>query len=59
MAAKKRASSKKRVTLELDVETLRALLEAAEALSELAAAVILASDDPQVRKLAKKGRKRR
>jgi len=59
MAAKKRAASKKKVTIEIDVETVRALADAADALSELASASIEASDDPRVRKLAKKGRKRR
>lgn len=59
MAAKKRAASKKKVTIEIDVETVRALVKAAEALSELAAASIQASDDPRVRKLAKKGGTRR
>lgn len=59
MAAKKRAASKKKVTIEIDVETVRALADAADALSELALAAIDASDDPQVRKLGKRARKRR
>ena len=59
MAAKRRGS-KKKVTVEIDIETLERLLEAASALSDVANAWVLASDDPKVRGLKKKrGRKGR
>ncbi len=59
MAAKKRGSSKKKVTIEIDVDTLKKLVDAANALSELAGAWIIASDDPRVRALkARKSRKK-
>lgn len=60
MAAKRRGS-KKKVTVEIDIETLEKLLEAASALSDAANAFVLGSDDPNVRSLKKKtkgGRKR-
>jgi hypothetical protein len=56
MAAKK---SKKTVIVELDLDALKKLVEAAEALSEAASASITASDDPKVRALGKKKRKTR
>lgn len=56
MAAKK---TKKTVTIELDLEMLKKLVEAADALSELATASINRSDDPRVRALGKKKKPRR
>jgi hypothetical protein len=55
MAAKK---TKKKVTIELDMETLKKLLDAAEALSDLASASIQGCDDPKVRGMGKKKGKR-
>ena len=52
-------AAKKKVTVELEVETLKKLLGAAEALSELANGVATGSDDPSVRALLKKGAKKR
>ena len=54
MAARK----KKTVTVEIDIDTLKKLVAAAEALSELASGVIHGTDDPAVRALGK-GKKRR
>ena len=55
MAAKKKGASKK-VAIEVDVDTLRKLVDAANALSELAGAWIDASDDPRARAMrSKKG----
>ena len=64
MAAKKRSGSKKTVTIEIDIETIQTLADAAQALSEVASAYIQASDDPAVRAVkpkstAKKAKKRR
>jgi hypothetical protein len=64
MAAKKRSASKKTVTIEVDAETLQRLADAAEALTHVAGAFILASDDPTIRAIepkrsAKKSKKRR
>ena len=64
MAAKKRSSSKKTVTIEIDAETVQRLADAAQALTEVASAYIEASDDPTVRAItptrtAKKSKKRR
>jgi hypothetical protein len=56
MAAKK---TKKTVTIELDFELVKKLVEAADALSELASASIHKSDDPRVRALAKQKKPRR
>jgi hypothetical protein len=63
MAAKRRGGSRKRVTIEIDVDTLQKLVDAAAALSELAGAWVQASDDPRARAIkpkrrAKKGRRR-
>lgn len=59
MAAKKRGTSKKRVAIEIDVETLEKLVDAANALSALVGGFIIASDDPRARRLkAKKGAKK-
>jgi hypothetical protein len=53
MAAKKT----KKVTVEIDVEVLEKLLEAVEAISELASAAVHGADDPDVRaKLTKSGK---
>lgn len=49
MAAKKSSTSKKKVTIEIDADTLKKLADAVSALSEHAGAFILASDDPEVR----------
>jgi hypothetical protein len=49
------AASKKKVVVEVDVETLIKLVEAANALSEVAAAFITTADDPRAQKLAKSG----
>jgi hypothetical protein len=62
MAAKRKGVSKKKVAIEVDVDTLRKLVDAANALSELAGAWIDASDDPRARALkskkgARKGRR--
>jgi hypothetical protein len=61
MAAKKKSA--KTVTIELELDVLKKLVEAAEALSELASATIIGCDDPKVRalgkRLAKKGKKTR
>ena len=64
MAAKKRSGSKKTVTIEIDIETIQTLADAAGALSDVASAFILASDDPAIRAIgpkgtAKKSKKRR
>jgi hypothetical protein len=63
MAAKKRRASKKKVTIEIDLETLQKLVDAANALSEVVGGFVIASDDPRARRLrarkgAKKGRRR-
>jgi len=53
-------AAKKKVTIEIDVETLKKLLAAAGALSELANALVMGSDDPAARALGKKkGAKKR
>jgi hypothetical protein len=52
MAAKK----SKKVTVEVDIEVLKKLVEAVEALTELASAHIQGSDDPRVRALGGKGK---
>jgi hypothetical protein len=62
MAAKRKGASRKKVAIEIDVDTLRKLVDAANALSELAGAWIDASDDPRARALkskkdARKGRR--
>lgn len=57
MAAKK--SRKATVSVEVDIEALKKLVAAADALSELASAYILGSDDPRVRALAKKKKTQR
>ena len=55
MAAKKT----KKVTVEVDIEVLKKLLEAADALSEAASAAIHGADDPDARaRLTKKPRKK-
>ena len=64
MAAKKRSGSKKTVTIEIDIETIQTLADAARALSDVASAFIFATDDPAVRAIgptgtAKKSKKRR
>ena len=59
MAAKKSAK-KKKVTITIDMETLRRLVDAVDALSRLAVAYEMAADDPKLRRaLLKKGKKRR
>jgi hypothetical protein len=55
MAGKKKTT----VTVELEIEVLEKLVQAADALSELASASISGSDDPKVRALAKKSKKSR
>lgn len=57
MAAKKRSASKKKVTIEIDAETLKKLADAVTALSENANAFILCCDDPGVRAKLPKGPK--
>ncbi len=58
MAAKKRGTSRKKVTIEIDVEMLQKLVDAANALSALVGGFIIASDDPRARRIkAKKGAK--
>jgi hypothetical protein len=52
------AAKKKTVTIELELEVLKKLVEAAEALSELASATIIGCDDPKVRALAKRPAKK-
>jgi hypothetical protein len=47
-------AAKKKITVEIDIEVLKKLLQAAEAISELAASNMAGSDDPAVRALAKK-----
>lgn len=59
MAAKKRSTPKKTVTIKIDVETIKKLADATDALSELANALILASNDPELQAKAKKGAKKR
>jgi hypothetical protein len=59
MAAKRKGASRKKVTIEVDVDTLRKLVDAADALSELAGAWIDASDDPRARALKSKKRARK
>jgi hypothetical protein len=60
MAAKKRKASKKssgrseNVSLKLEKETILKLAAAAEALTEVAAAAIDHSDDPEVKSLSKR-----
>ncbi len=54
MAAKKRGTSRKKVTIEIDLDTLKKLVDAADALSDLAGAWILASDDPRARRIKRK-----
>lgn len=54
MAARKRGSAKKKVTIEIDLDTLQKLIDAADALSDLAGAWILASDDPRARRIKRK-----
>jgi hypothetical protein len=55
MAAKK---TKKTVTIEIELEVLEKLVEAAEALSELAQASVNRSSDPRARALSKKKKKK-
>jgi hypothetical protein len=55
MAAKK---TKKSVTIEIELEVLEKLVEAAEALSELAQASVNRSNDPQAKALLKKKKKK-
>lgn len=61
MAASKRKhrGSSKKVAIEIDVETLRKLVDAAEALSELAGAYVEASADPRARRIKPKKRARK
>ena len=47
-------ASKKKVTIEIDAEVLERLIEATEALSELAVALQTGSDDAAARALGKK-----
>jgi hypothetical protein len=56
MAAKKRRSSKKKVTITIDADALRKLREAVEALSEFAGAFELKVDDPVLRREIRKRR---
>jgi hypothetical protein len=56
MAAKK--SAKKTVTIELDPKTLIALLDALELLGEILATRVTTSDDPALRKVAKRRAKK-
>jgi hypothetical protein len=53
MAAKKMAA-KKTVTVELELEVLKKLVEAADALSELASCSIMGCDDPRAKALGKR-----
>ncbi len=60
MAVRRKARSST-VTIQIDLETLQKLAEASAALSELATALVQASDDPRARAVkpsrrAKKGR---
>jgi hypothetical protein len=57
MAAKKK--SKKKVTVEIDVEVLEKLIAASTALSELANGAIFLASDPAVRAKLKKAAKKR
>jgi hypothetical protein len=52
------AAKKMIVKVEIELEVLKKLLQAAEALSELASASIMGCDDPQVRSLVKGSRGR-
>jgi hypothetical protein len=56
MAAKKKS---KKVTVEIDAQVLKRLVEVAEALSELASAHIEGCDDPTVRALGRGKKKSR
>lgn len=53
------AAKKKTVTVKLDLEALKKLIQAANALSALAAATIIASDNPKVKALGKRKKSRR
>jgi hypothetical protein len=59
MAAKKRSAKRKKVTVEIDAETLLALMEAADALAEIIANKVMHHHDPEMRRLAKKRSKKR
>jgi hypothetical protein len=59
-AKRSKRGAKKTVRVEIDADTLRALAEAVETLSDVAAAWSSAADDPDLRKeLGKKGRRGR
>jgi len=59
MAAKKRGGKKaKKVTITIDEATLQALVDAAHALSKLAAATVVHCDDPPTKKRLTKRAKR-
>jgi hypothetical protein len=47
-------AAKKKVSIEVDAETLKKLVATAEALSELAGAWISGSDEPAIKALGKK-----
>jgi hypothetical protein len=61
MAAKKRSRgrSKKKVTIEIDADALRKLLDAAEALVEIASAKIIRTDGGPPRKAKKRAKRRK
>jgi hypothetical protein len=58
MAAKKKAKTANKVTVQVDVETLGKLADSVSALSELASAAITDADSPALRaRLSKKVKK--
>jgi hypothetical protein len=57
MAAKK--TGKKKVTIEIDEETLQKLAAAAESLAEVASSVVQCATDPAVRARLQKGAKKK
>ena len=59
MAAKKRSTRKKRVTVEIDPEALFALLDAVNALRETAEGLIFRIGDPEIERAAKKRAKKK
>jgi hypothetical protein len=52
-------AAKKKVTVEVDINAVKKLIEAAEALTELAVAYQTGSDDPAVKALGKKKAKKK
>lgn len=57
MAAKKANKKRRTVTIELDLDDLKKLVAAADALSDLASASIHGSDDPDAKALGKRKKK--